>query len=1191
MAPEPNLEPVASGKPATADSWDGGIFEGPVRRPIALLVILATMIVVGVIAYRRIPIQMFPEGWTSPQLHIGIPNPGTDAQENEEKVARVIEEQLRTLSGIEELNSWSREGWIDMDVGFDSSMDMDLAKAEVRDRIERARPQLPDTVDRIYVWSEDGGSLPVAFFGILHPGESAQTDFLMDKVVIPRLESVQGISKVDVWGVLQDSVRILLDEEKVVAQNLNLGELIGRLMQDNFAQPLGEIDDGGREVILRSDMRFKSLEEIENYPLGNGLAIKDVGEVRKVKSVRNMLSRIDGSYSYFGAATKDSESNVVDTTHNLRNAIDELEADPRLAGEFRFLLFFAQGDMIESSLGQLRETTIWGGVLSLVVLFVFLRRVRLTLCVACSIPISVLMAIAWEYFLGGSFNLLTMCGITLAIGMLVDNSVVVIENIARVRQEGASALKASAVGVRQVALAVTLATMTTVVVFLPLIFMTGEPIMRVIFGSIGIPLCVSLVFSLLIAVVFLPVIAARAVGPRPNWMVRWGATAAPVLNLPVRSIAYLSGGLRAAWYFGMRALFVMNRFAVRVLTPFRYVLALGAVALAVVAWRRLAPGFEAGSSLSPFGTAPQVTEKSALEGLIPMVALPTALVVVLALLGLPRWRRRSSRPPTAPARFVPEGDSVLDMVIALNRSLVSWTLRHRLAAVGLAVAAFMSILIPMGRAQLAAFGQDPETDSARFRVNFDAPFTLPEAEEELLVYEEWLVENQERLGFQNWSNRFDTRGARIAVYWDERQPTEDIEQVEDEFKANLPRVPGHRLRFYDEQESTARSKSVAAFRITGPDSGVLERLGIEAQGLLEGVPGLKGITTPRESAPDQLRVQIDRDSAYEMGLDSQGVQQTISYVLHGFSLPRYQEDGRDVPLQIEYDEDKVAGIASLRDLGVWSGTGVVPLSSFSNISFTKGSHSIHRRNGRTSFTLTGEVEDPLRMIEVTEAGHLALAQLELPRGYEIDRMDSARSRQEAEFDELLRALLLSIVLVFLLMGILFESVLLPFSVLFTIPFAVLGAMWTLLLTGTPLDSMGWIGIIILAGVVVNNGIVLIDRIHRLNEQGVPRDDAVIKGCGQRVRPVLMTALTTVCGLIPMALSRPSGGGIDYRALATIVAGGLVCSTFFTLWVVPLAYTVFDDLGEILSRRFRWWLRRPAKKTGGGEPAMVLDKAE
>jgi multidrug efflux pump subunit AcrB len=255
------------------------------------------------------------------------------------------------------------------------------------------------------------------------------------------------------------------------------------------------------------------------------------------------------------------------------------------------------------------------------------------------------------------------------------------------------------------------------------------------------------------------------------------------------------------------------------------------------------------------------------------------------------------------------------------------------------------------------------------------------------------------------------------------------------------------------------------------------------------------------------------------------------------------------------------------------------------LGFTKGSRSIYRRNGQTSFTLTAKVDDPTQIIPVTERGYRALSELEMPRGYGFDRQDSALERQEEEFAELGRAFMLSIVLVFLLMGILFESLLLPFSVMFTIPFASMGAMWTLYLTGTPMDSMGWIGLIILAGVVVNNGIVLIDRIHGLRRGGVERRRAVIEGSAQRVRPILMTAMTTVFGLIPTIVAEaPGDSGFDYRALATIVAGGLTASTFFTLWVVPLAYCVLDDLHVRTREELRWWLRKRARRGRGHETA-------
>ncbi|HKX45303.1 MAG TPA: efflux RND transporter permease subunit, partial [Planctomycetota bacterium] len=516
-----------------ADPERGGFFALTVRRPVALLVVFATLVVVGAIAYLRIPIQLLPQGFQEPSLFLWVPNPGASPRENEEKVARPIEEQLRTLAGIERIRSWSDDDVVRISIGFDASLDLDIAKAEVRDRLERARPLLPQTVERIGLWSEDADQMPIAFFGVLHPGDSPRTDFMLNEIVIPRLEAITGISQVEVWGDLADSVRILLDEDRVVAAGVDIGELIGRLSNDNFADPLGELDDGGRRFLLRTDMRFGSLEEIDAYPVTRSLTLGDLGEVREVKSVRDQLSRIDGAYSYFGVAQKDSVGNVVEASRELRAAFEELERDPRLAGELTFLPFFVQGDLIESSLAQLQSTAYWGGALAVAVLFVFLRRIRLTLCVALAIPVSALLALAWEYFAGGSFNLLTMVGITLAIGMLVDNAVVVVENIARRRLDEPDGLEAARAGAAEIALAVTLATLTTVVVFLPLIFMSEDPMARLIFGGIGLPLCIALLFSLLVAVVFLPVVAARILGPRSPRFERLARPFAPVVALPV----------------------------------------------------------------------------------------------------------------------------------------------------------------------------------------------------------------------------------------------------------------------------------------------------------------------------------------------------------------------------------------------------------------------------------------------------------------------------------------------------------------------------------------------------------------------------------------------------------------------------------------------------------------------------------
>jgi HAE1 family hydrophobic/amphiphilic exporter-1 len=524
------------------------------------------------------------------------------------------------------------------------------------------------------------------------------------------------------------------------------------------------------------------------------------------------------------------------------------------------------------------------------------------------------------------------------------------------------------------------------------------------------------------------------------------------------------------------------------------------------------------------------------------------------------------------------------MLVELNHSLLAWTLDHRLAAVGLGALAFASIAIPASGTPLTAFGDDSSGDEIRFRVNLLGRFTLAEAQEELLVYEEFVESRKTDYGFAHWSNRFDEDSARFGLHFEERKSATEFEGLEKRLKEELPRVSGHRLRFYDENASESDKQNVARFTLLGPDSRELERLGQRAIPLLERVPGLSAVSTPLEAAPDQIEVQVDRDLAQELGVSTSSVEQSIAYALGGFPLPRFQEEGREVPLRIEFDEAETAGLPTLADLAVFGVDGPVPLSSIGTVSFTKGSRSIFRQNGKTSFTLEAQVDDPLQILVVTAAGQRALEELDLPRGYSIDRENTLVSQQQEEMNELLKAFLLGTFLVFLLMGILFESVMLPFSVLFTVPFAILGSYWTLFLTGMPMDSMGFIGMIILAGVVVNNGIVLIDRVHVLRGTHPDRRDAVLEGSRQRVRPVLMTALTTVVGLLPMIMAEPPRDGFDYRTLATIVAGGLAASTFFTLWIVPLAYTLIDDLSHAFVARVRWWVRRPEPD---GAPAAQL----
>jgi len=1154
-----------------------GAFALFVQRPIAMVVLLVTALVLGAIAYVRIPIQLVPSGMVEPELGIGVPNPGSSAQENEDKVARVLEEQLRTLSGVVRMRSISRDEFVRVRLSFDADMDMNLALAEVRDRVERARVQLPATVEQIDLWTEDADQWPVMFMGVLHTGDSEQTDFLIEKVLTPRVEAVPGVSRIEMYGDLQDTVRILLDEERVKAAQLDLGALIRRLSADNFTQPLGELSDAGERILLRSDMRFKTLEEIERYPVGNGLTIADLGEVRRVKAVRNRLSRIDGDYAYYCAVMKESGANIVETSRRLRECVEELESSGALQGQLRCVVIFTQGDVIESSLKQLRDTALSGGLLAIAVLFVFLRRLRVTLCVALSIPVSALFAIAFEYFTGGSLNVLTMTGLTLGLGMLVDNSIVVIENIARVRATGVHPGVAAVRGAREIALAIALSTLTTVVVFMPLIFMSGQPQLRVLLGALGLPLCTSLLFSLLVALVLLPVIAARIQGERPAWIRRSLASLAWLDALPALAVGAPLRLARGAGHALLGALLKLANALVRVLVPLRVPLALGLLAFTAYS---LFMSVRMGSLEKRALDGPTAAGGPSVNGgqlLATLVALAAAAALVVAL---PRWRR--DPPRLAPLRAWRGPSGPLEALADANRAIVSWSLAHRGLAFAFAIAACASVWIPLTRMTLVPFGQDENTSSLEFTVVFTDDFTLPEAAEQMRIYEERIEARRADWGFEHWQSSFDERRGSMSVFWDEPQPSAQLDELRARLRRELPRVPGHELRFFQEQEGGAQGRAIATFTLQGPSARELEEHGARAVQVLRAVPGLTSVASPLETAPEQLRVQFDRDLALGLGVRPDVAQETIAWALRGFQLPRYQERGREQPFLIEFDQDSELGINSLRDLSIFSGVAPVPLSAFSTVDFAPGSRAIFRLNGQATFQIQGRVEDPTRVVEVTRAGEQALAGLELPRGFSIGQNEGAVNRQQEEMFELLRALALSVVLVFLLMGILFESILLPFSVLATMPFAVVGALWTLYLTGTAMDSVGWIGVIILGGVVVNNGIVLVDCFHRLRLDGMSRTAAIVEGCAQRLRPILMTAMTTIFGLLPMAMQESSGAGLDYRALATCVAGGLACSTAFTLWAVPLAYSLLDDMRLGSARWWRRWAppeRAPVRAAG------------
>ncbi len=1134
-----------------------------VSRPIGTMVIMVSLTVLGLISYFGLPVQLIPSGIEGSRFSIYVNHPGSSANENEAKVAQILEEEFKTLPDIEDVWSRSAEDSVWTRIKFRGDGNLELARAELRDRIERARPRLPETVDRINVWSNDDGEPPIMVFILTVDEDEEDPSFLIEQVVKRRLDAIEGVSKVDIWGMLDDAIRILLDENKVHAANLDIGNLIQRLSADNFSKPLGEVHSGRKELLLRSDMRFGDLQEIRDYPIGNGQSISDVATVRRTKSVRDWLSRVDGRRAYYGMIQRESNANVVETSQRIADLLEELNSDPKLKGRIGVSTLFNQGEVIEASLARLQSTALWGGGLAIIVLLLFLRRLRTTLVVALSIPISVLLALVFEYFSGGSFNILTMTGLTLALGMLVDNSVVVIENITRLRHQGVSRKDAAAAGARDVGLAISLATVTTLVVFLPLVFTIEDPMLSVFIQAMTRPLSLALLFSLMVALFFLPVLAFLVDAPRPKWIERSFAALAKVTGVPVRGMAHVIGVFLVVWRMLLLAMHYITSHAAMALTPIRYPLAALLGILLYRSWDAQQQTFPWEHQLQAMGLAGPPQTSAVLSFIL------LALGIVL-LLGVLPWIRKQGSAQRKFESHVPPGTSVLAWIQEANHSLLEWTLTHRVLASVLSILVIGTGFIPATNLEMTSFGQDEDSAELVMRVNLEQNFTLYETSEEMRKYEQYFEKRREELDFEHVSARFRATRGRISLHFAQgSMDKEQMQALKYQLQREMPRFPGHSLRFGDEQALGDANNQQVQFVLRGSHSAELERLGEEAVEILRGVSGLADVESPLESSPEQVRLLLDRETAFTFGATSQATLQNVSWALRGAQLARYQEEGREIPFIIEYDQEKLAGLDTLRNLDVWTGEGVVPLASYGKIDFQPGSREIWRSNGQTTFSINARLANANNKVQVQQAGYDALEALNMPKGYSLGRNVGAFADQQEQVSQMQKALLMSVLLVTLVMAVLFESVILPAAVMTTVPFAIVGALWTLFFFNPTMDSMGWIGFILLIGVVVNNGIVLLDKIHRLHTQeGMSRHDAVLEGARARVRPILMTAMTTVFGLLPIAISAYDGKGIDYRILATSVAGGLAFSTFFTLWVVPLTYTLLEDFRLYLFHTMR-----------------------
>lgn len=1045
--------------------------EFAMKRPVTVTMIVITIIGLGVIAVRRTAVEFMPP-MDLPFLGAFIPYVGATPAQVEQEIAIPAEGEFRTLPNLDQLYTNSSGDGCFISMNFDWGTDMSEALADVRDRMERLRLVLPESADRVFVRHFKLETMPVMVLGLSREGDYDRFVDLVEDDIVPKLQRLEGVADVELMGYDPKSIMVDIDQKAMLAHGLSLYELIMKLNSSNVDVGVGQIYDGGQKYYVRAEHRMRGIEDYADLRLSHGLRVRDVASGSYRAREQDFNFAIDGNREVMLMITKDSEANTAATCRRVMAALDRVVTQPNLEGTKKHV-FFNQGDVIESALDGLEKSALLGGVMALVVLFLFLRRIRPTLIVGLAIPGSLVVAFVFMYAAGMTLNLITMMSLIVAVGMVVDNSIVVIENIYRYRDMGRGLYESARDGASEVALAIVAATSTTAVVFLPVFYMQKGQ-MSVFTQQFAVPVTVALGASLVIALTVIPLAVSRF-REYPN---------SPMARYRRWSEAD-SGGKSGRWLQGVAVV-------LRKLSPIR----------------RLRAGYTRGLRWS-------------MENRLATMLL---LAAVVGLTGAGPMRH-------LPFKAVPQVDQ---RMVTIDVDL------------------------------------DPNYDMAMADKLFDE-------------VEGMLNARREELGIKHVFKNYTARGGEIQVYLlqdDDLPPGAPFpyttDQVMNVLWELLPeRAPGAEFTVAtgSAQRGGGSAQSRVSLRLQGDDSQTLDRYADQMMDVLGTLPGLTDLRKSTERAQQEIQIKIDDVLAEHAGIEPQRVAQTVGFALMGTELSRIKQGGREVSVWAQFQAADRRSRSNLENITLRGEQGaMVTMNQLIRTQKAETPQTINRRNGKnfiyiTAMTPKGNLAKVNGMLrDVTE-------NFELPLGYSVDLGDELRSMQEDQRN-FASILLLAVVLIFIVMAALFESVLLPLSILTSVPLAFLGVVWTITVAnqfgkGVAMDTVAFIGCILMVGVVVNNGIVIVDHITHLRRQGMSRLEAVVQGGHDRVRPVLMTALTTVLGALPLVapLFFPRIGNPATISLGCALIGGLSAGTLLTLFIVPLFYTFVDDFQDWVMRYF------------------------
>ncbi|MCE5215642.1 efflux RND transporter permease subunit [bacterium] len=1035
-----------------------------VSRPVAMTMLVLAPVLLGAVCLTRLPVDLLPKV-SLPTISVQTSWPNVAPQEIETQITRPVEEAVSAAPNIYQVNSSTTEGSSSVRVQFQWGTDMGQAAVDVLQLVERAKQRFPNdaTLKTPIIRKFDPNQMAILVYGVTGESDPVKLRTILENQVVPMVEAANGVASATVSGGQERAIIIDADPVRLAAHSVTLSQVIKRISQENLNLPAGIGKQGNTEYVIRSLGWLPSPEKLAKLPItslnGRLVTLGEVADVRDSHDETRVYTRFNGEPSASLSIAKQSEANTISTGYEVKEKIEKVrELYPNLS----FSVAYDQASYIEQSINDVKISAFLGGTLAILILLFFLRNLRSTLVVAISIPTAIISTFSLVYLCGFTLNTMSLGGLALATGLIVDDAVVVLENIFRhIERDRKDVWTAAVDATTEIMGAVFASTWTVMVVFLPLVFIKGQAAQM--YTQFALVVVFSLAISLVVALTAVPMLATRLIS---------GEAHAENINGEVRHRGLLQLAFRQAG----------------------------------------------------------------------------------------KW---------------------FDALDQSYRNGLQWAIHHRLTVLIAAVVITIGSLPIMAQVGTELM---PATDSGDFSVSIKMPVgTALEKTNEVVLQVEDIVRanpnidtvlaaagaNMRSAGSVGQSVPF--QGSVTAKLKPDAKAT--TQEVMRSLRKQLSALPGVSARL--EQNDLVSSLMTGGGQnveidIFGQDLATLSSTAKEVMAALRDIPGLENLDVNWQEAMPEIQWQVNRDKASSLGLSFSDVANTINTATNGSIASYYQESGFQYPIIVQVPEGKRKTVEDMLHLVVSPSSGnntqgAITLNQVAHANYGTGPSQITRLNRQRYIAVTGSPQGRSPG-EVQTDIKKALSRVTLPTGYYWDWGTSQKRRGE-EFAGMALAVILAIGLIYMLLASQFEAFLHPFTILLTVPLAATGVALGLFLTGRSFGITAFIGTLMLVGIVVKNGILLVDYTNHLRSQGMGRDEALLRAGPTRLRPILMTASAAILGMLPIALGLGKGSEVQ-APMATAVIGGLATSTLLTLFVVPVVYSALDGLTNYIARKLK-----------------------